>query len=85
VKIKRDGQTVVDTTVTAPAAENGREDPKELIDLIDNRSGNFVVTVSTEDDSVTIDVTKEAGRKEYILLVFISEQGSVTAYTNQDR
>jgi hypothetical protein len=85
VEIERNGETVADTTVTAPAAVDGREDPKEIIDIIDDKSGSFTVKCSTNQDEVIIDVTEQAGRKKYILIIYIGEQGDLTALTNQDR
>jgi len=85
VVIKRNGETVVDTTVTAPGTKNGNEQIKEIIDLIDDKSGEFVVTVTTDRDELTINVTEAAGSKQYTLAVYISKQGDLTALTNQNR
>lgn len=83
IEITRNGETVLETDIEVPAADEFGASMIQIIDRLDHRTGTFEVTVSTRDDEVTVPVTKDAGGKDYILIVIIESDGSLVPFLSQ--
>lgn len=83
IEITRNGDTVLETDIEVPSADEFDAGMTQVIDRLDRRTGTFEVTVSTQDDEVTIPVTRDAGGKEYTLVVIIESDGALAPYLSQ--
>lgn len=83
IEITRNGDTVLETDIEVPSADEFGASMIQIIDRLDHRTGTFEVTVSTRDDEVTVPVTKDAGGKDYILIVIIESDGSLVPFLSQ--
>jgi len=87
VRVERNGEQVLERELLIPETELETKQAvgRDLIDEINQKNGSFVVFVSTPEDTVETEVTKNTSSKTYGVSFEISDAGVITPYLPQQR